>query len=215
MNFGGMSNIGIFISVTEDYAIASSLIKDDEMKEIEERLGVEVIKTSIGGSPLVGSLVCGNSNGFLVSRYILNSEIKLIENKINIKRFPDRMNACGNVILANDTAAVVHPEVSDRSIRLISRFLDVDVYKGSVGGYKTVGTAASVTNKGLLVNPYTKDKDFELLEKIFGLPIGVGTINFGSPLVGSGVIANSKGYLVGEETRGPEIARVEEVFQLI
>ena len=43
------------------------------------------------------------------------------------------------------------------------------------------------------------------LEKHFGLPVDVGTVNFGTPLVGSGLLANSHGYVAGVDTTGPEM----------
>ncbi|OYV09323.1 MAG: translation initiation factor 6 [Methanosaeta sp. NSP1] len=48
--------------------------------------------------------------------------------------------------------------------------------------------------------------------RVFGLPIDVGTVNMGSPLVGSGLLANSKGYLAGFETSGPELGRIEDAL---
>jgi len=208
-------NIGVFVSINEDYAIVPRSFNDKEKEIIAEKLDVEVISTSINGSNLIGSLVVGNSRGFLVSRYATDSEIEPIKKVTPVERFPDRMNACGNLILANNKGAMVHPELSNTSLKLIEEFLGVSVYKGSIGGYNVVGKAAVVTDKGLLVNPYIKKDDIEDLEKIFDVPLGIGTINFGSSLIGSGLIVNSKGYIVGGNTTGPEIARVEEVFQFI
>ncbi|HIH40169.1 MAG TPA: translation initiation factor IF-6 [Halobacteria archaeon] len=209
-------NIGVFVSINEDYAIVPRNFDDKARELIAERLDVEVISTSINGSNLIGSLVVGNSRGFLVSRYATDLEIEPIKKVTRVERLPDRMNACGNLILVNDKSALVHPELSNKSVQLIEEFLGVSVYKGCIGGYNVVGKAAAVTDKGLLVNPYVKEEDdIKDLEKIFDVSLGVGTINFGSPLIGSGLIVNSKGYIVGSNTTGPEIARVEEVFQLI
>jgi translation initiation factor 6 len=41
------------------------------------------------------------------------------------------------------------------------------------------------------------------------VPADIGTINYGGPLVGSGLIANHEGYVVGERTTGPELGRIE------
>ena len=42
------------------------------------------------------------------------------------------------------------------------------------------------------------------------VPADVGTVNRGTRLVGSGSVANSHGVLVGLDTTGPEMARIEE-----
>jgi len=42
------------------------------------------------------------------------------------------------------------------------------------------------------------------------VPADVGTVNHGTRLVGAGTVANSQGVLVGQNTTGPEMARIEE-----
>ncbi|MDP2766906.1 MAG: hypothetical protein Q8O41_05580 [Candidatus Methanoperedens sp.] len=50
------------------------------------------------------------------------------------------------------------------------------------------------------------------MEELYALPVDIGTVNFGSPLVVSGLLANSKGYVAGEDTTGPEISRIEDTL---
>ena len=68
------------------------------------------------------------------------------------------------------------------------------------------------TNKGLLVHPRISEEEIAVLEALFGLPVDVGTVNLGSPLVGSGVLANSHGYFAGIGTSGPELGRIEDAL---
>ncbi|RLI16358.1 translation initiation factor IF-6, partial [Candidatus Bathyarchaeota archaeon] len=37
--------------------------------------------------------------------------------------------------------------------------------------------------------------------------------NFGVPLIGAGLLANSKGYAAGAETTGYELGRIEEALR--
>ena len=120
--------------------------------------------------------------------------------------------ALGNNILVNDTAALVNPNMTDSAVEKIGNFFDVDVHKGTIGGLKTVGMAACATNKGILVNPKASKFELERLDEIFGLPVDIGTVNLGSPQVGSGLLANSKGYVVGRETTGHEMGRIEDAL---
>jgi translation initiation factor 6 len=69
-----------------------------------------------------------------------------------------------------------------------------------------------VTNRGVLAHPRMTDAELAELEDLFGLPVDVGTVNFGSPLVGSGVLANCRGYVAGDETTGPELGRIEDAL---
>jgi translation initiation factor 6 len=66
-----------------------------------------------------------------------------------------------------------------------------------------------VTNRGCIVHPDADEGDIEFLGQVFKVPVLPGTANFGISFVRMGVVANSKGAIVGEETRGPEIVRIQ------
>ena len=86
------------------------------------------------------------------------------------------------------------------------------VIRLSLGGIKTVGMAGHATNKGILVHPRANDTEIAALERVVDLPIGLGSVNMGTGLVGTGLLANSKGYIAGSATTGFELGRIEEVF---
>ncbi|RLF51129.1 MAG: translation initiation factor IF-6, partial [Thermoplasmata archaeon] len=44
------------------------------------------------------------------------------------------------------------------------------------------------------------------------LDVMVGTVNHGAPLIGSGIIANSHGAIIGSLTTGIEMNRIEEAL---
>ena len=48
--------------------------------------------------------------------------------------------------------------------------------------------AGVVINKGLLVHPRVTSSEREILEKIFELPVSIGTTNFGTQMLGSGIL---------------------------
>ena len=213
LNIDNNPVIGLFATCTEDVALVPVGTRADICKNIEELLDVRGIQTLIDGSPIVGSLSRGNSNGFLIPKGLLIRNPDEIG--VPVETLPDNLTAVGNVILANDHAALVHPEMSDRAMEVISKTLGVEAYKGTIAGIKTVGMAGVVTNKGLLVHPRATPNEIEKLEEIFDLPVDIGTINFGSQMVGSGLLANSKGYVAGIETTGHELGRVEDALGFI
>ncbi len=213
INMDGSPNLGVSISVTDKIAIAPPKILDSMEDLITECLGIEVIKTPISGSNLTGALTCGNSNGFIVSKYTFDKELETIREKgIEVERIPDKLTAVGNIVLANDSGALVHPLISDKSVELISDVLDVEVKRGSIANYKITGSVANATNKGVLVHPATPEDEIENLENLFKTPVDVGTVNNGTQFVGSCSIANSNGVMVGLNTTGPELARIEEAL---
>jgi len=74
---------------------------------------------------------------------------------------------------------------------------------------------AVATNQGILAHPRISEAEIAVLEDLFGLPVDVGTVNFGSPLVGSGLLANSHGYMAGLDTSGPELGRIEDALGFV
>ena len=212
LNISGSPVLGVFATCTDELVFIPQDTPDETVKKLEESLGVMAVRTSVGGSSIVGSLICGNTNGIIAAGFILDREIRRIRKYTKAARLSGELNAAGNLILANDTAALVHPDLSDKAVGVIEKTLGVNARKGTVAGLKTVGMAATATRKGILVHPKATSIEMSALEELFNLPVEIGTVNFGSPLVGSGLLANSKGYVAGEETTGPEITRIEDAL---
>ncbi len=212
LNISGSPVLGVFAACTDELVFVPYDTPDETRKELEESLGVIALRSSVGGSSIIGSLLRGNSRGVMVAGFVLDKELRQIRKHTKAARLTGELNAAGNLILANDAAALVHPDLSDKSVGIIKKTLGVDVRRGTIGGLKTVGMAGIATNKGVLVHPKSSPAEIGVIEELFALPVDIGTVNFGSPLVGSGLLANSKGYVTGEETTGPEISRIDDAL---
>ena len=116
--------IGVFATCTDNVALVPPMTKLDICARIEESLDVRVVETLVNGSVVVGALSRGNSNGFLFSYGTNTRELQKLTG-VKVETLPDRLNAVGNIVLANDSASLVHPELSDRAIETISRTLNV------------------------------------------------------------------------------------------
>jgi translation initiation factor 6 len=212
MKIAGSSLLGIFARCTEKVVLVPQEVSEAERQIIEAGLKVPAVRVLAGVGSVLGSLVAANSNGFVVTHHAGNEELKVLREHGKVSRLPTRINAAGNVIMVNDSAALVHPGLSSKACETVEQTLGVKVEKGTIGGLKTVGMAGVATNLGLLVHPRISEEEIAVLEGLFGLPVDVGTVNLGSPLVGSGLLANSKGYLAGIETSGPELGRIEDAL---
>lgn len=206
----GDSNIGVFLLVTENYAILPKSRPITNKRLIERALNVEIVETNIGQSFIIGVLAAGNSGGLVVPEFTSDEEIENIKQHldINIERVPGKINALGNTILVNDNAALVHPGFSEEAINVIKKNLNVDVYQGNIAESPLVSSVAVATNSGILAHPLTDDKTLEWLSEKFNTPANVGTINCGYPYVKIGLVANTKGALAGKETTGPELFQI-------
>ena len=118
--------IGVFATCTEDVALVPPRTKPEACALLEKLLGVRVVETLVNGSVVVGALSRGNSNGFLFPRGSGTEELQKLT-EVPAEAFPDRLNAVGNIVLANDTAALVHPELSDNALKTIGKTLKVEV----------------------------------------------------------------------------------------
>jgi translation initiation factor 6 len=212
LRIAGSSLLGVFARCTEEVVLVPTEADPIQILLLEEGLAATAVKVLAGGSSVLGSLISANSSGFVLTQAATEAERERLSEYGKVARLPGKMNAAGNVILANDSAALVHPGLSSRACEMVARTLEVEVRRGTIGGLKTVGMSAVATNKGLLVHPRASPEEIVVLEDLFNLAVDVGTVNFGSSLVGSGLLANSKGYMAGEETTGPELGRIEETL---
>ena len=214
LDFYGYPYVGIYGTSTENYVVLPPDLPQRTVDEAAEALEVAVIRTLINDSTLIGSMMTGNSSGFIVSDLALEREVAALEKALPVARLKGKMTAAGNIIMANDTAALVHPALSDKHLEVVRDTLKVDVRRGTIGGLKTVGMAGVATNEGLLVHPRATEEELSALEELFRLPVDIGTVSFGSPLVGSAILATSKGLVTGTKTSGPEVGRIEDALQL-
>ncbi|WP_158058373.1 translation initiation factor IF-6 [Halorussus halophilus] len=215
--FLGSSYVGVFARATDDYLLVRPDVEDDLVADLAEELEVQAIQTNVGGSSTVGALAVSNSNGLLVSSRITDREKDRLEDELDVPvgELPGRINAAGNVVLANDSGAYVHPDLSREAVQAVQDTLDVEVERGKIAGVRTVGTAAVATDRGVLCHPKTTDAQLDLLEEVLDVPADIGTINYGAPLVGSGLLANAHDYVVGQDTTGPELGRIEDALGYI
>jgi translation initiation factor 6 len=140
------------------------------------------------------------------------AEIACLEKHRKILLLKESMNAAGNVIMANDTFAAVHEDMPPDLAHEIGEFLEVEVIHLTLGGVKTVGMAGVATNKGIIVHPRATPHQIARLEEVSKIPVGTGTINMGSGLVGTGLLVNETGYIAGNATSGFELGRIEDIF---
>jgi len=215
--FSGSPYVGVFARATEDCLLVRPDIGEDLQAACGDELDATVVATTIGGSSTVGALATGNENGLVATSQLTDRERERIEAARDrpVVELPGRINAAGNVVVANDTGAYVHPDLEREAVTAVEDALEVPVERGAIAGVHTVGTAAVATNRGVLCHPKTTDETLDRLEDLLGVPADIGTINYGGPLVGSGLVANGSGYVIGERTTGPELGRIESTLGFV
>jgi translation initiation factor 6 len=206
-DFKGSENLGFHAVVTNEYILAP---QDFNRRDLFE--GLEVIETKVAKTDLVGLFSAGNSNGIIVPREISDLEKSRIEDsEVDFKVIESRSNALGNLILCNDKGALISPKLEDFSEE-ISEALDVDVTVGKISGLNP-GVSAVANSKGAVIHRDASEEDAEMVMEALDLEdIDIGTVNMGSPFVGSGATGNDEDLLTGENTTGPEIGRFDRTL---
>jgi len=214
-SYDGNPYIGVYTVANETFALVPLGSAESLLRELTECLEVEVIRSSIAGANVLGSLMAVNSHGAMVSGMAREEELEVIDRQVQVARLDDKLNAAGNNILVNDNAALVNPGLSGRAVRGIEDTLHVEVVRGTIAGVNTVGSACVATNRGVLCHPKTSEDELEMLASLFGVPAAIGTLNYGVARVGACMIANSKGAAIGSKSTPIELGRVEDALDLI
>lgn len=210
----GSPNIGVYCFCTENVVIVPPGLTNRKIGQFEQALGVGVCKTTIAGSTLIGALVTGNSNGLLVPHTVRDYECEKLREFSNVVIVDSRWTALGNVVLANDFGAIVHPEAPDEVLSSVNECLRVKPVRSKIGTLSFVGALGVATNKGALLSPTTIGEEQSVIQSALRVEAQLSTTNGGVQFVRSGLLANSKGAVVGPLTRGAELMQVSRALDL-
>jgi translation initiation factor 6 len=213
----GSASIGVYSLANDCFAVIPQMVPRKKAERTAEWLKVQLVHTSISGSVLTGALACANSNGILLPNSVQEEELAIIKAAFdgNITVMETKKTAYGNLVLANDSGAIVDPRFKEHEVRRIADTLGVDAVATEIAGLPYVGSLAVATNKGVLAHPLLKDDEKKLLEDVFKVPIDVGTVNCGIPYVGTGLISNSNAAVAGSLTTGPEMFIIGNVLDVV
>jgi translation initiation factor 6 len=200
-------NIGIFLKANETHLLVPKGLAQTKTNKLCESLKVSAVPASIGESRLLGALASMNSNGILVSRLAEEYEINEIRSAtgLNIARLESKLTAVGNLVAANDKAALASPLLDGRALSQVKDILGTEVYTTPIGEYHQVGSLVVATNNGAAVYPGLDEREVSRLGSLLGVEAYPSSVNSGVPFVASGLVANSRNAVVGSQTTGPEL----------
>ena len=213
LDFFGDVNLGLYAKVSDKFCIAGNFLSEKSIEKMEKLFKTTVVKTHIAGTDLVGIFSVMNSKGLLLPSIVSENEIKILKSHgLEVAILKTKFTALGNVILANDKGSVISELVSTHDKKIVEDVLDVEAIYTTVANLNNVGSSGVATNRGCFLHRDAESTEIKNIEHVLKVNVGIGTANFGSPFVGSCVLANSKGALVGGTTTGPEVVRVMEAL---
>ncbi|GBG69305.1 hypothetical protein CBR_g4004 [Chara braunii] len=188
------------------------------MFEMEFGDVIPVVKTSVGGTRVIGRMCVGNKNGLLLPNSTTDQELLHIRNcipdEVVVQRIDERLSALGNCIACNDYVGLIHTDLDRETEELIADVLGVEVFRQTIAGNILVGSYCVFSNKGGLVHPRTSIEDLDELSSLLQVPLVAGTVNRGSEVIGAGMVANDWTAFCGLDTTATELSVVESVFKL-
>jgi len=212
----GNSGLGVFALSTEGFSIVPYSVKESSLKVIANTLSVNVIQTTIANSVLVGTMVVGNSKAIFVPQNIKEKEYKILEENLSdqtkLVELNSKYTALGNLVVMNDKGAIVSDMLEKNAQKQIQDELNIEITVGNLLGSPLVGSLAMATNRGALVHPLLSEEEIKEIASILRVKVDVCTINRGIPYPRVGIIANSKGAVIGTDSTGPESMRIFEVL---
>lgn len=218
LDFEGNPEIGAYCKLTNEYILVGRSDSQNVIDFFRTNFNCPVIETTINTIRTVGSQCVGNSKGLLLPDTCTDQELQHIRNSlpkhIKVARMIEKYNAFGNVMICNDYACLVHPEIDDANLSFIEEILQVPVYKHLIGAEPLVGTFAVLTNQGMLTGPNITEVELKELSELLNVQVIAGTVNSGKNTVGSGILANDFVCIMGSKCTNVEIKVAETVFKL-
>ncbi len=212
----GSPHIGVYIFANNKFSLIPSDVPPKIEEKIEETLGVETYRVSLARSRLIGVFLAGNDYGLVAPKIAQEDEIvqlRKIAGDLNILVVENiRETALGNLILVNNKGCLASIILPNSTVDKISDVLGVECIKGMIGGFPLVGSVSVVTNRGLLLPPLVSEEEIINLREIFRVEADIATVNRGRMFLRSGMVANDKGALVGEDTTGHELMRIQQIL---
>ncbi|MCI4319235.1 MAG: translation initiation factor IF-6 [Thermoplasmata archaeon] len=212
--FAGSPFLGVHLKVGENAAVVPPSTPGPLLHLLESLFHVPLVRTRLFDTEVVGSFVTFNTHGVAVGAYLRQSELDALKAVGPVHEVRGRFNALGNNVLANDRGAIVNPDLSDDAVAAIGRALEVPARRGTIAGLGTVGMVGIATNVGVVLHPKVTEHEARAIEEVLGVPAHRSTANFGVPVVGACLVANSKAILAGRPTTSVEISHLQEGLQV-
>ncbi len=206
----GSPFVGVFAAATDSIALLPPSLDDKHVKQWEATLGVPSLRCTIANSTLIGVFCKALGKKIVVPSTAEKAEIKALEKNGLDVFVVQEYTALGNLLALNDQGGIASPLFDPQTLRDLEGFFGVKFKPMTLGGVEVAGSATTVTNKGFIVHPNIAPKEFEALTQTFKVYGTTGTANYGDPFVSNSLVANFHGVIVGEQTTGYELARIDE-----
>jgi translation initiation factor 6 len=207
----GSSYVGLFAITNNKLCITARGIAQKTKTGIEEALDVKVIEAGIYDSNLLAVFAKMNNKAVYLPSYALDHEVEAIEKEIKVN-IVQTEQALGNLIEVNDTHAIVSNTLKQNAIDSISSS-GLEILQQNIAKTDAIGSSLLLLNNSFIINPNAEEEEVKRIQETLNIKGGASTANTGDAFVRNSVVANEAGFLVGDQTTGHELNRIEEALE--
>lgn len=206
--FAGNINVGLYSVTTDKFSIVADSLPDKFIETLERVLHTNVYSFTIDPT-IIGALIKANSSGLVLSSIISQDVEKSLKESfpnLNVKRFDFDYFALGNLILTTDKVSILSPLLPKETRDLIGETLDTEVVTLKLNNSDLIGSLIVTNSIGAVASPLienTEELD-NVLELLSLKKIDNSTVNRGAIFPSSGILCNSKGAVLGQNSTGIE-----------
>lgn len=214
----GRSLVGVYLIANNSYILYPPALLKPTLKIFKSIFEEPFYPLTVNNSNLLGVYTASNKNGIIVPHIIREDELNTLKSylnesyKIGVLKSID--NAFGNLILCNDSGAIISSLLKNYRT-IIEDILDVETVIYEFADYYLPGSISITNNHGCLVHPLASNDEIEYISSVLKVDeVDVSTVNRGVPYLSSGAIVNDKSGIFGMDSTGPELMRLTSVLRL-
>lgn len=219
LEFENNPQIGLYFLSSDDFVLCGKkTLKDKQKEAIEKILEVPLIEFSIMNSELVGIFmqVDKYTKTIYVHKDILKRELDELNKicdkyKYSICVIESVENTLGNLMTCLNNCVILSPELKKLE-SVIKKASGKEIVYLKDSEFHQAGALIYSVNSKALASSKLKDETLENIENYID---DITTINNGSAYVGSGIVANKNGILIGAMTTTIEIQVILETLEFI
>ena len=213
LSINGNSLVGLYIVPLSDIVLVGQEVPESFDKTIAEVFNAPVLRITLAGASLIGMFAATDGDHLLIPSIVFEHEEKILEeHNISYTKIQTTLTCLGNNIFFHKNAILVNPDFEDEIIKGLMETFQRPVHKMAIGEITTIGSLLVARENHGLVSHDINQKEFDFLTKTLGMQLMTGTVNMGSIQIASGIAVNKNGFIIGEQSGGPEIVNADEAL---
>lgn len=212
-NVNGSPNVGLFGYATDTYALFGEHVHERLLADISAALHVPLHHAKIAGTGMLGIFLAGNERTLLVPGIAFDTERANLDRLgITYQVFETKHTCLGNNIIANDRGAILSTEFTSAEAKRIGEALGVPVVQTDIAGLNTPGAVIRIRGDKGVIHRDATPSEIALVEETLGVTLEPATVNLGTPYLNAGVLNNTHGIIIGDQSGGPELVHLDDAL---